>query len=219
MDQSNHYDIGRRIKQKREEKGLTMQQVGKQLGVNRSTVKRYEDGETRRITFAILEKIAAVLDTTTDFFYNGIEAEANEIKEEKAPAIITNLKRIPILGVIRAGMPIAAEQEISDYTLIDAPDPENYFALRVTGDSMNAARIYDGDVVICRRQNYVEDGQIAVVLVDNCDATVKKVYIDKDSVRLEPQSTNSIHRTIIVDLKKSTCEILGRVIKVEFSIG
>ena len=216
MNNNENNEIGLRIKQKREEKGLSMEQLGQHLGVNRSTIKRYEDGETKRITLAILEKIASVLSTTTEYFYNGTE-EAKEHKVE----ITSNLKRLPILGIIRAGNPIAANEEIDGYTFIDAPDPEDYFALRVTGDSMNAARIHDGDVVICHRQNYVEDGQIAVVLVDNCDATVKKVYTDinNNMVRLEPQSTNSIHRALIINLKTTQFEILGKVVKVEFSIG
>ncbi len=217
MNNNENNELGKRIKEKREALGWTMEMLGQQLGVNRSTIKRYEDGETKRITFAILEKIATVLQTTTEYFFTGIEPNKDTSGILEIPTV---LKRIPVLGVIRAGNPIAANEEIDGYTFIDAPDPDNYFALRVTGDSMNAARIYDGDIVICRRQNYVEDGQIAVVLVDNCDATVKKVYrdTDKKTVRLEPQSTNGIHRSIIVNLKTTPFEILGKVVRVEFSL-
>lgn len=221
----DYYETGRRIKRKREECGMSMEQLGKIIGVNRSTIKRYEDGETRNIKLAVLEKIADVLSTSIKYLYDGSgETEENssapDVGEyETNPMFFTKLHKIPILGIIRAGNPITPNEEVLGFTYIDKNDPENYFALRVTGDSMNAARIFDGDIVICRKQDYVENGQIAVVLIDNEDATVKRVYRENNIIKLEPQSTNSIHQTIIVDLTKENFRILGRVVKVEFSLG
>lgn len=221
----DYCETGKRIKEKREEHGMSMEQLGKIIGVNRSTIKRYEDGETKNIKLAVLEKIASVLSTTIEYLYDGTLPKSGNRDSEKntdfegGPRIITNLSKIPILGIIRAGSPIIANEEILGFTYIDKNDPENYFALRVSGDSMNAARITDGDIVICRKQDYVEDGQIAVVLINNEDATVKRVYHQDNLIKLEPQSTNSIHHTIIVDLKKENFKILGRVVKVEFNVG
>lgn len=205
-------ELGKRIRDKREETGMTMEQLGKLLGVNKSTIKRYEDGETKSIKLAVLEKIAAIFGTTTSYLYYG------NTDTQPASTPVKKLSKIPVLGLIRAGSPIIANEEILGYTFIDENDPENYFALKVTGDSMNAARIYEGDVVICRKQSFVENGQIAVVLIDNEDATVKRFYSDGDTVRLEPQSTNPENHTIILNSKENRFEILGRVVKVEFNV-
>lgn len=222
-----HYDYnetGRRIKEKREAIGMTMEQLGNYIGVNRSTIKRYEDGETKYIKLAILEKIASVLSTTTAYLYDGKEEVEKDIPAPPdSPygagfAPVSSLKKIPVKGLIRAGSPICANEEILGYTYVDVNDPENYFALRVTGDSMNAARIYDGDVVICRMQDYVENGQIAVVLIDNEDATVKRFYSEGNLIRLEPQSTNPNNHTIIINTAERQFKVLGRVIKVEFNV-
>ena len=81
---------------------------------------------------------------------------------------------------------------------------------------MNAARIEDGDLIIVRRQEEVENGELAVVMVNNEDATVKRFYSVNSTVTLMPQSTNPKHQPQIYDLKKTKIRVLGRVVKVEF---
>ena len=80
------------------------------------------------------------------------------------------------MGLISAGLPLYAEQHIEGYTYTDLNHGEEYFALRVKGDSMNAARINDNDVLIVRKQCTVENGEIAVVMVGDNDAVVKRFY-------------------------------------------
>lgn len=140
-------------------------------------------------------------------------------KENKFGADIidlSNMKRIPILGRIRAGMPIYAVENIEGYTLTDLNGGAEYFGLRVTGDSMNAARIHEGDIVIVRRQDIVENGQIAVVLIDGQDATLKRFNRDGNIVTLMPQSTNPKNKALTYNLKSSSVKILGLVVRVEF---
>lgn len=129
-----------------------------------------------------------------------------------------NFHRIPILGRISAGMPLYAEQHIEGYTLTDLNGGAEYFALRVSGDSMNAARIQDGDVLIVRRQDEVENGEVAVVMVGDEDATVKRFYATGSTVTLMPQSTNPEHQPQIYDASKTKIRVIGRVVKVEFSL-
>lgn len=126
--------------------------------------------------------------------------------------------RIPILGRISAGMPLYAEQYIEGYTLTDLNGGAEYFALRVSGDSMNAARIQDGDVLIVRRQEEVENGEVAVVMVGDEDATVKRFYATGSTVTLMPQSTNPAHQPQIYDISTTPIRIIGRVVKVEFTL-
>lgn len=94
-----------------------------------------------------------------------IEDKTN-LPSNATPLEFAHLKRIPILGRIAAGTPIYAEENIEGYTYTDLNGGSEYFGLRVHGDSMDAARIHDGDVVIVRRQETVENGQIAVCLID-----------------------------------------------------
>lgn len=92
------------------------------------------------------------------------------------PIDFKNLKRIPILGRIAAGVPIYAEENIEGYTYTDLNGGHEYFGLRVRGDSMDAAGIKDGYVVIVRRQDIVDNGQIAVCLIDGEEATHETIF-------------------------------------------
>lgn len=216
---------GARIKERREALGLTLEEVGKGLGVNKSTIKRYEDGVTKRITIATYEKLAEILDTTPLYLMGEIDnPEGNENKNKDNYALsgiwetenLLSMHPVPILGEIKAGTPRYAEQDILGYTYINRSDVENYFALRVVGDSMDLVNIKEGSVVVVLKQNYIENGDIGVVLIDNESATVKRVYLNGNTATLMPQSSNPNNQPIMVDLKKQNFEILGKVIKVEY---
>jgi repressor LexA len=98
---------------------------------------------------------------------------------------------LPVAGRIRAGKPILAVEEIEDHIVIDRNlfKDSNAFALRITGDSMVEAGIFDGDYVIVKPQRMIENGEIAVVLLED-EATVKKVYKEKRKVVLKPENKN-----------------------------
>lgn len=151
-----------------------------------------------------------------------MERERNKPPEKPTPPNVvpidfTSLKRIPILGRIAAGMPIYAEENIEGYTYTDLNGGHEYFGLRVRGDSMDAAGIKDGYIVIVRRQDVVDNGQIAAVLINGEDATLKRFSQSGNIVTLMPQSTNPIHHPFVFDLKDTDVDILGLVVKVEFS--
>ncbi len=93
-----------------------------------------------------------------------------------------------------------------------------YFGLRVCGDSMNALRINDGDIIIVRRQEEVEQGEVAMALVDGEDATVKHFYFSNTTVTLMPQSTNPEHKPQMYDFSKTAIRVLDRVVEVNFLI-
>lgn len=118
--------------------------------------------------------------------------------------------RIPLVGVVTAGTPITAIEDITDY--ISFQPPKNYpgelFALKVTGESMINAAILDGDIVIVEKTPYAENGEIVVAMVDNSDATVKRFFKEDGHFRLQPE--NDTMQPIIVDDVK----IIGKVIAV-----
>lgn len=127
-------------------------------------------------------------------------------------------QRIPILGRISAGLPLYADEQIEGYTYTDLNHGGEYFALRVHGDSMDALGIKEGYLVIVRRQDYVDNGTICVVLVGDNEATMKRFYQDGDTVTLMPQSTNPNHMPQIYNLKHTPIHIIGKVVKVEFTL-
>ncbi|VYT17718.1 LexA repressor [uncultured Anaerotruncus sp.] len=127
-------------------------------------------------------------------------------------------QKIPILGRVSAGLPLYAEQHIEGYTFTTLNHGGEYFALRVEGDSMTAARINDGDLVIVRRQDIVENGELAVVLVDDDFATIKRYSRSGDTVVLTPQSYNPEHSPQIYNLKNTRIKILGKVVEIIISL-
>lgn len=122
-------------------------------------------------------------------------------------------RRIPIVGRVAAGMPILAEQYIEGYIDIDIKGNGEYFGLRVSGDSMNAAKIHDGDVVVVKKQPEVECGQIAVVIVNGYDGTVKRYYQNGSMVTLMPQSTNPEHQPQMYNLNDTEITVVGRIVE------
>ena len=119
------------------------------------------------------------------------------------------MAEVPVIGKITAGQPILAVENITDtYPIpIDFVGNSESFMLTVRGESMIEAGILDGDYILVRQQKTVENGEIAVALIED-EATVKTFYKEKDHIRLQPE--NSTMDPIIVP----NCEILGKVIGV-----
>ena len=116
---------------------------------------------------------------------------------------------VPILGAIACGAPILAQEHIDGYTAVPE-DIRADFALICKGDSMVGARIFDGDTVYIRRQDTVEQGQIAAVLIDG-EATLKRVRLYEDCLCLEPE--NPKYRPIILwGENMNQARILGKAV-------
>lgn len=115
---------------------------------------------------------------------------------------------IPLMGVVAAGTPITAIQEVTDYVPFDPPRSYDgtLFALRIRGESMINIGILDGDIVIVEQTDYAENGDVVVALVDRSEATVKTFYKENGHYRLQPE--NDDMDPIIVD----DVEILGKVV-------
>lgn len=108
---------------------------------------------------------------------------------------------IPVVGVVACGTPILAIENIENYQPTDEHflrgNPDQYFYLRASGDSMNKAGIEDGDLVLIRQQKIAKDGELVVALIDD-HATIKKLQKGKGYVALMPDSTNTEHKPIIL---------------------
>ena len=203
---------------------LTAAELSRLSGVNEGAISQYKAGKYKASQRS-LDKLASILRVSIPWLM-GADVPMEETAPDSSPKFPSNatpldfshLQRIPILGCIAAGMPIYAEQNIEGYTYTDLNGGAEYFALRVKGDSMDAAGIKDGYIVIVRRQNIVEEGEIAVVLVDHENATLKRVYRTDSTITLMPQSSNPEHKPQIYNLADTHIDILGKVVKVEFMV-
>ena len=138
-------------------------------------------------------------------------------KEEPQPQRLTevthylnhNLISLPVVGRVAAGTPILAEQNVQDvYSfpqgLLGTTDET--FMLKVSGESMINAGIYDGDYVMVKHQDSANDGEIVVALVDEEGATVKRIYHEKDCIRLQPENDH------MKPFYEKNVTVLGKVI-------
>lgn len=116
---------------------------------------------------------------------------ALEITDEGKKELGIKPKRIPVVGVVAAGQPILAVQDIDEYFPLP-PDLENdageLFMLKIHGESMINASILNGDNVIVKKQNTANNGEIVVAMTDENEATVKRFYKEKDHYRLQPEN-------------------------------
>lgn len=131
---------------------------------------------------------------------------AIEICDDSFQAVRTEMTSLPVVGSVAAGLPILAQQNIENYFPIPAeyvPSGES-FVLRVRGESMIGAGIFDGDLLFVNSCNTARNGEIVVALIGD-EATVKTFYKEKDRIRLQPEN-DSMDPIIVPD-----CRILGKV--------
>lgn len=277
--------VGDRIRAKRQDMGMSVDELAARLGKNRATVYRYEKGDIENMPVNVLEPLAEVLQTTPAYLmgwtpdaydwerdldhrldsvygprweavlkrcggdyskawlaWKDIDRDQAEearkmwradqeaaLKNKNAP-VAENHESIdwkqragatpcnpaqvaPLLGTVRAGLPMYAVENIEGYIPIRQTDGAKYFWLNIRGDSMNAAGMNEGDQILVREQPEVENGEIAVVLVNGDEATVKCFRREGDLVILTPRSSNPAHQPQVYDLKKTPVRVLGRVIE------
>lgn len=204
--------VGDRIKEKRLENNMTLLEVANLLGVKEATVQRYESGGIKNLKQHTIAQLAEIFNTTPAYLMGWEDDQKSDPDLPPGAFPVNPNKRIPLLGQIAAGLPLYAEQNIEGYIWTDRNHGGEYFALRVRGDSMNAAKINDGDIIIVKKQEAVNPNDIAVVLVDD-EATIKRYKKDGGMVILTPQSTNPVNQVQIYNLKDHSIRILGRVVE------
>jgi len=121
------------------------------------------------------------------------------------------LIEIPIRGTIAAGQPIEAVETIDDTITLpkyEIPMPSHHYALRVQGDSMMNEGIFDGDIVVIREQKTADDGQTVVAIIDENEATLKKLFREKGRIRLQPANQ------AMLPIYRKEVEVRGVVVKI-----
>lgn len=166
------------INEQRKKLNLTLKDVADYVGVSEATVSRWESGNIANMRRDRISALAEIL-KVSPIDVMGIT------ESDESPQLTSKGVLIPVLGYVRAGVPIEAVEEILDYEEISQEQARTgeFFALKIKGDSMEP-KISEGDVVIVRKQSTVENGELAVVLVNGDDATVKKFYRSNNGIKL-----------------------------------
>jgi repressor LexA len=171
----------------------TVRDIGKAIGLTSSS--------TVHAHLANLEKLGALRRDPT-------KPRAIEVLVDKAKAVVAP-SGLPIVGQVAAGQPVLAEENIEEYVPVPqiAGGDEGEFVLRVKGDSMVGAGIFEGDYVVVRPQDTAIDGEIVVALVED-EATVKRFFKEEDHVRLQPENDT------LDPIRSRDVQLLGRVVGV-----
>lgn len=192
----------RRLTQLMEDKDLTQIELADKAGVTNVTISRYLSGE-RKPRIEIVTKLAEVLNTTVDYLL-GYESKSS------------SKRLLPVLGIVKAGYNYLAQENIIDYIdpAMNITDPENYFGLVVKGDSM--APLFDeGDYLIVQKTDgEFYNGNIGIVLIDNEEATVKKVV--KTDTGIELHAFNPyypVKKFTFEEMEKLPVKVIGVVVR------
>lgn len=213
--------IGERIKKIRKDKGMSPEKLAELIGKDRATIYRYESNDIEKLPTNVLEPLCKALGTTPAYIMGWTEELGNNfIDYSKADLVEAPKKKkekflIPVLGTVRAGYPAEAIENILDYEEISESMARNgeYFALKVKGDSM-LPRFTEGDIVIVRKQNDVDNGDIAIMLVNGDEATIKKVQKFKGGINLIPSNTTyDVITYSNKDIATMPVQCLGKVVE------
>lgn len=199
--------LGDRIRLKRNELGLSVDDIAKQLGISRATVYRYESSFIENMGVDKLAPLAEIL-KTTPFYLLGLDYNDSAMPFNRG-------RMIPVLGRIKSDLPVLMEENVEDYHYADVYDNDVYFYLRVRDESMIGADIHSGALVLIRQQNYASSGQIIACTVDGGDASLKRYNQQDDTIVL--MSENPAYELVIIpasESEKKRARILGVAVEV-----
>lgn len=191
---------------RRKELGLTLLQIAEKMNVSEATVQRWESGNIKSLRHEKIGRLADILHVTPSMLM-GWEEISEAMPSNILP--LPNTYKVPLVGNIACGQPITAIEDIEE--IVDVPDYIHAdFALRCKGDSMINARIFNGDIVYIRKQEEVENGEIAAVRIED-EATLKKVYLYPDKIILE--AANPTFKSLIYrEEEMNNVQILGKAV-------
>lgn len=208
-------NIGQKIKNLREQKGMTLEELGNKVGVGKSTVRKWETGMITNMKRDKITKLAAALDTSPSYLIGWDDTDnLNKIKDQ-----IINVRegttQVPVLGKVAAGVPKYIQENYIGYEDVsnDMIKDDTVFGLEINGDSMSP-RILKGDVVIVREQNDAESGDVVIVSINGDEATCKRLMKYADGISLI--SFNPAYEPMTFsnkDIEEKPVRIIGKVIE------
>lgn len=165
----------------------------------------------------IIKEMINDLEDKSRFHYFATLLDKENSKNKDINTISNKLFNIPVLGKIAAGQPILAEEYLEGYLPVDPniygmTTPDDYFYLKVAGESMNL-KVHNGDYALIHKQDYAENGDIIVAIINGFDEATLKRYkkLSNELVMLEPMSTYPME-PIVINLKGTKFQIIGKAI-------
>lgn len=198
-----------RIRRRREELGMSQQDLADKLGYkSRSAINKIEQG-VRDISQSRVIAFANALHTTPAYLMGWTDEINDRLEFDNLFPIET--KKFPLLGEIACGKPVLANETLESYIEVGTNIRAD-FCLRCKGDSMINARIYDGDIVFIREQPTVNNGEIAAVII-NDEATLKRVYYYQEESKLILNAENPKYAPFVyMGNELNQVRILGKAI-------
>lgn len=193
--------------------GTTVYRVSKATGISNSTFSDWKNGRSTPKADK-LKLIAEHFGVSLDALLGG--ETGGEMKSYRS---IVARKMVPIIGEIRAGSPIITNETLLGYELADIDDSDDFFYLRVCGDSMKNCGMVNGSLVLFRKQQYAEDGDIVACLVGGECATVKRFCRRSKKFLLLPE--NEDYKPIVLtpeDFESGEARILGVAVEVKIKL-
>lgn len=203
--------IGEYIKMLRKEKHLSQGQLAIKSGLTKSGISMIERGN-RIPEIDSLTAFAKALGIDRDILIK-VRDGAPEPTYSKDDMIPLEMIQLPVVGTVRAGMPILAVENIERYVPVASmylSKSKEYFILKITGDSMDQL-FPDGTLAVIEKTDEIEDGKIAVVAINGDEATIKKVQFAGDGIMLIPMSHNPKHQATFYHMEKDDVHIIGRL--------
>lgn len=203
--------FGNNLKKIRQKHEMTQEELAKKINTSRSNIANYENDKNMP-SIETLNNLSEVLNCSTDYLLGKSDIRNNTSNIDESDK---KIYMCPVYGQISAGQPNWAEECIEgrlplDPDLMGIVNPEEHFFLRVNGESMNKV-VRNGAFALIHKQDMVDDGEIAVVLVNGYDATLKKFTRQGDMIILEPQSDDDSFKTQVYD-KTTPIKILGKYV-------
>ena len=193
-------NTGEMIKYYRKKLGLTQEELGNYVGVQKSAIAKYENGRIKNLKRTTIEKLSELFGILPSELL-GISATNN---------VMSNTTNV--IGVVPAGTPLEAIEDIIGE--IEYPSRfanKEVFALQIKGDSMNKV-LPDGCIGLFEKTSTLDNGEIGAIMVNGDDATVKKFYRLTDSYVLEPVSFNPDYQPIVIKDGTDPVSIVGKLL-------
>ncbi len=204
--------LGENIKKLRKEKKITQIEFAKIFKISNGAIAMWET-DKRQPDHKTLLKIADFFGVTVDFLL-GRDSQSTDQENEKIKAIggyaVPDKYKIAVVGQVVAGKPIESPEYLEGYIYIDYKNPDEYFALRVSGDSMLGAGIVPNALLVVHKQNYAVNGDIIVASIDG-ESTVKRYKESNGAIILMPE--NTAYNPILVT-EKNDFYIFGKVVEI-----
>lgn len=193
----------------RDKRGLKDADVVKATGITKSTFSDWKSGRSKPKQDK-LQKIADFFEVSLDYLTTGENIPSSILVSNVFPI---ELKRFPMLGEIACGKPKYTNEDRESYVMAGTNIKAD-FCLKASGDSMVNARILDGDIVFIRKQDMVENGEIAAVVVNNdSEATLKRLFYYKEKGLLILKAENPVYEDLIFQGDElNEVHILGKAV-------